>query len=150
MWTCVQINLFKKIKDKDQKSLLRKMLWQSTLLRPTLLPSVIIDSKKLWPNVVVQCFVSLNFSSGICKSYKWLQYLIKCFSVGKFEAVPDDMSPDEILQQVQTAASAASERLQTLAPNSKVIIIKMIMIIIDHIIIFNYRRFMSFIMLHWM
>lgn len=38
----------------------------------------------------------------------------------KFEAIPDDLTPEEILEQAQKAAKNASERLSAKKPNSKV------------------------------
>jgi len=38
----------------------------------------------------------------------------------KFEAIPDNLTPDEILKQAQNAAKAASEKLAT--KNTKVFI----------------------------
>ncbi|ESN92554.1 hypothetical protein HELRODRAFT_189500 [Helobdella robusta] len=40
--------------------------------------------------------------------------------LGKFEAIPDELTASEILEQVQTAARLAAENLQTHAPNSKI------------------------------
>jgi hypothetical protein len=39
---------------------------------------------------------------------------------GKFEAVPDDLTPEEILEQAQRAAEAAAERLTLKRPNTNV------------------------------
>ena len=41
-------------------------------------------------------------------------------SLSRFEAIPDKMSPDEILKQAQKAAKIAADRLTLRAPNSKV------------------------------
>lgn len=46
-----------------------------------------------------------------------LFYILHFFR-SKFEAIPDDLTPDEILKQVQNAAKAASEKLAT--KNTKV------------------------------
>lgn len=48
--------------------------------------------------------------------------IILCFIFfvrSKFEAIPDNMTPDEILKQVQNAAKVASEKLAT--KNTKVL-----------------------------
>jgi hypothetical protein len=39
---------------------------------------------------------------------------------GKFEAIPDDLTPEEILEQAQRAAQAAAERLTLRRPNTNV------------------------------
>jgi len=41
-------------------------------------------------------------------------------SSGKFEAIPDDLTPEEILEQAQRAAQAAAERLTLKRPNTNV------------------------------
>lgn len=45
-------------------------------------------------------------------------YSVFFFFRSKFEAIPDDLTPDEILKQVQNAAKVASEKLAT--KNTKV------------------------------
>lgn len=51
-----------------------------------------------------------------------IQYTEWCilYSLGRFEAIPDNMTPDEILRQAQNAAKGAADRLSLRAPNSKV------------------------------
>jgi len=41
-------------------------------------------------------------------------------SLSRFEAIPDKLSPDEILQQAENAAEAAADKLASRVPNSKV------------------------------
>jgi hypothetical protein len=41
-------------------------------------------------------------------------------SSGKFEAIPDDLTPEEILEQAQRAAQAAADRLTLKRPNTNV------------------------------
>ena len=41
-------------------------------------------------------------------------------SLGRFEAIPDKLTPDEILEQAQSAADAAADKVDFCAPNSKV------------------------------
>jgi bromodomain-containing protein 7/9 len=41
-------------------------------------------------------------------------------SSGKFEAIPDDLTPEEILEQAQRAAQAAAEHLTLKRPNTNV------------------------------
>jgi len=42
------------------------------------------------------------------------------YSLSRFEAIPDKLAPDEVLQQAQSAAKAAADKLALQAPNSKV------------------------------
>jgi len=42
------------------------------------------------------------------------------YSSGRFEAIPDKMTPEEILKQAQNAAFGAADKLALRAPNSKV------------------------------
>jgi len=41
-------------------------------------------------------------------------------SLSRFEAIPDKLAPDEVLEQAQSAAKAAADKLSLSAPNSKV------------------------------
>ncbi|XP_053985276.1 bromodomain-containing protein 7 isoform X2 [Hylaeus volcanicus] len=47
------------------------------------------------------------------------QRKMRLASLGKFEAIPDDMTPEEILKQARGAAKAASEKLSLKRLNSK-------------------------------
>jgi len=40
--------------------------------------------------------------------------------LSRFEAIPDKLEPDEILEQAQCAAKAAADKVAFCAPNSKV------------------------------
>jgi len=41
-------------------------------------------------------------------------------SLSRFEAIPDKLAPEEILEQAQSAAKAAADKVAFCAPNSKV------------------------------
>jgi hypothetical protein len=47
-------------------------------------------------------------------------FYFNSFSSGKFEAIPDDLTPEEILEQAQRAAQVAAERLTLKRPNTNV------------------------------
>lgn len=49
-----------------------------------------------------------------------MKHLSLTVSSGKFEAIPDDLTPEEILEQAQRAAQAATERLTLKRPNTNV------------------------------
>jgi len=42
------------------------------------------------------------------------------FSLSRFEAIPDNLAPDEVAEQVENAAKDAADKLASQAPGSKV------------------------------
>jgi len=44
-------------------------------------------------------------------------------SLSQFEAIPDKLEPEEILEQAQSAANAAADKVAFCAPNSKVYVV---------------------------
>ena len=50
----------------------------------------------------------------------YLSFNILTYRIGRFEAVPDNLSPEEILAQAQAAAKDAAEMLTLRQPRSKV------------------------------
>jgi bromodomain-containing protein 7/9 len=59
-----------------------------------------------------------------CSENKWRQQKERTTprrqNLSRFEAIPDKMSPEEILRQAQEAAKAAADKLALRAPNSKI------------------------------
>ena len=50
----------------------------------------------------------------------YAEIFLVIYSFGKFEAIPDNMTPEEILEQAQSAAQDAATTLTLRCPDSKV------------------------------
>ena len=62
--------------------------------------------------------LNLKFHDGVAEWYFFKMFI---FSIGRFEAFPDNLTADEILAQARAAANEAADMLTFRAPQAKVI-----------------------------
>ena len=66
----------------------------------------------------IQCFSICCYAAVFVATF---QYLLLRFSIGRYEAFPDNMTSEEIIAQAKAAAKEAADMLTLREPRTKVI-----------------------------